>query len=165
MKKIVVLAVSGLLFVSNVFAGDGAIEPKTLETQAAKQVATAEVTQVNVTIGNVKKSAGSIYISVYDSKDTFLSEDRVKHIEVPVAENLEEGKISSGFTLPYGEYAITVYHDANNNDEMDSNFIGIPKEPVAMSNNHIPRFGPPKYAKAMIVLGTAEHQENMVLNK
>ena len=44
-----------------------------------------------------------------------------------------------------GTYAVSVYHDENNNGELDSNFIGIPKEEVGSSNNPNSRFGPPSY--------------------
>ena len=30
--------------------------------------------------------------------------------------------------LPEGEYAISLFHDENENKELDTNFIGIPKE-------------------------------------
>ena len=37
------------------------------------------------------------------------------------------------------------YGDINANGKLDSNFIGIPKEPVGFSNNCKGKFGPPKY--------------------
>lgn len=37
--------------------------------------------------------------------------------------------------LPGGDYALLVWHDANGNGELDTNFIGIPKEAVGASNN------------------------------
>ena len=53
---------------------------------------------------------------------------------------------------PAGDYAISLYYDENNNGTLDSNFIGIPKEPVALSNNARPKFGPPKYRDAVFAL-------------
>ncbi len=37
--------------------------------------------------------------------------------------------------LPHGRYAVGVYHDANDNGELDMNFLGIPKEDFGISNN------------------------------
>jgi uncharacterized protein (DUF2141 family) len=37
--------------------------------------------------------------------------------------------------VPYGEYAVGVFHDLNKNGELDTNFIGFPKEDMAISNN------------------------------
>jgi uncharacterized protein (DUF2141 family) len=37
--------------------------------------------------------------------------------------------------VPFGDYAVGVFHDLNNNGELDTNFIGYPKEDMAVSNN------------------------------
>jgi uncharacterized protein (DUF2141 family) len=37
--------------------------------------------------------------------------------------------------LPPGRYAVGVYHDANDNGELDMNFLGIPKEDFGISND------------------------------
>ena len=39
------------------------------------------------------------------------------------------------FTLPAGTYAVQVMHDANGNDKLDTNFMGIPVEGYGFSNN------------------------------
>jgi len=41
-----------------------------------------------------------------------------------------------------GEYALLVYHDENNNKQLDRNFIGIPTEPIGFSNEYRPRGSP-----------------------
>lgn len=47
-----------------------------------------------------------------------------------------------------GRYAITVIHDRNGNGRLDTNFLGIPREAVAVSRNPPPRRGPPRFADA-----------------
>jgi uncharacterized protein (DUF2141 family) len=37
--------------------------------------------------------------------------------------------------VPYGEYAVGVFHDLNKNGKLDANFFGFPKEDMAVSNN------------------------------
>lgn len=37
-----------------------------------------------------------------------------------------------------GTYAVSVFHDANNNNEFDTNFLGIPKEGYGASRNNLP---------------------------
>jgi uncharacterized protein (DUF2141 family) len=37
--------------------------------------------------------------------------------------------------LPVGTYAVSVYQDANGNEQLDKNFLGIPKERYGFSNN------------------------------
>lgn len=36
--------------------------------------------------------------------------------------------------IPCGEYAIKLYHDANMNQDLDKNFLGVPKEQYGFSN-------------------------------
>ena len=44
--------------------------------------------------------------------------------------------------LPPGTYAVGAYHDENNNDHMDTDFLGLPSEGYALSNGV--RAGRPK---------------------
>ncbi|GHD15598.1 DUF2141 domain-containing protein [Tianweitania populi] len=55
--------------------------------------------------------------------------------------------------LPAGTYAVAVIHDENNNGKLDTNFVGIPKEGIAVSNNAVPKFSAPKFRDAGFVLG------------
>lgn len=51
--------------------------------------------------------------------------------------------------LKSGRYAVTIMHDANNNQKLDTNFFGIPREGYGFSNNAAPgMFGPPPFKKA-----------------
>lgn len=47
--------------------------------------------------------------------------------------------------LKSGTYAFALFEDRNGNDKMDKNFIGIPKEPYAFSNNKKPRLSVPSF--------------------
>ncbi len=51
-------------------------------------------------------------------------------------------------TVPPGKYAVAILHDENNNQRMDKNILGIPKEGYGFSNNASAPFGPPSYKKA-----------------
>lgn len=55
-------------------------------------------------------------------------------------------------SLAPGEYAVRVMHDENDNDKLDSNLIGIPKEPWGFSNNAVGSFGPPDWKDAKFTL-------------
>ncbi len=50
-------------------------------------------------------------------------------------------------SLKAGRYMVSFYHDVNGNGRLDRTAIGIPREPVAFSNNARPRFGPPRFEK------------------
>lgn len=116
-------------------------------------VTAEELGTVNVELAGLAQASGNVYISVYDSDDDWLGKDVVMQRKVVIAEALDGEVVRAALQLPPGEYALSIYYDENNNGTLDSNFIGIPKEPVAISNNARPSFGPPKYEDAVFTLG------------
>ena len=57
--------------------------------------------------------------------------------------------------LAPGEYAVSVVHDENSNDILDTNWVGMPKEGIGTSNNAKGRMGPPKYRDAKFTITAA----------
>lgn len=108
---------------------------------------------LTVEISGLKDATGNVYIAVYDSDSTWLSEETFTNAKVAIAEALDGDLVRTELQLPLGTYALTVFHDTDNDGELDTNFIGIPKEPIAMSNNAVAKFGPPKYEDAVFTLG------------
>ena len=102
-----------------------------------------------ITVENVKKSKGKIMLAVYAEEENFLSEIIYRGVHQEVTQS-GEVKVEIA-DLPYGTYAISLYHDVNGNEELDTNFIKIPKEPYGFSNNARGMFGPPKYKKKAFV--------------
>lgn len=66
--------------------------------------------------------------------------------------------------LPPGRYAAVLFHDENANRSLDTNFLGIPREGVAASNDAQMRLGPPKFKDAVFEItdGGAQLQVHMV---
>lgn len=61
---------------------------------------------------------------------------------------IKDGKSVVTFeNVPAGEYAIVIYHDKNNNNQMDFAANGMPLEDYGMSNN-VMSFGPPMWSDA-----------------
>ena len=60
------------------------------------------------------------------------------------------------WNIPYGEYAIKVYHDANNDDKLNKNFLGMPTEEYGFSNNARGSFGPPSWDDAKFMFNSAK---------
>ncbi|MFV2090161.1 MAG: DUF2141 domain-containing protein [Pseudomonadales bacterium] len=57
--------------------------------------------------------------------------------------------------LPFGEYAVSAYHDRNSNEKLDTGLFRIPKEPLGTSNDAKIRFGPPRYTDAKFLFNEA----------
>jgi uncharacterized protein (DUF2141 family) len=47
--------------------------------------------------------------------------------------------------VPAGRYAIAVFHDANRNNKIDKNFLGIPSEGYGASKNKLPFASAPTF--------------------
>lgn len=54
--------------------------------------------------------------------------------------------------LPPGKYAVSAYQDLNGNRRLDTGWLGIPREPVGVSNNPKPHFGPPRFEECAFTL-------------
>ena len=112
---------------------------------ASFQVSSATLT---VIISDVRSDVGALNIGIYDNKNDWLGSSTVQKRSLTVLEHNVGGVVTTSFEVEPGEYAISVHHDDNDNGKMDTNFIGIPKEPTGLSNGAVPKFGPPKYKDA-----------------
>ena len=57
-------------------------------------------------------------------------------------------------SIPFGEYAIAILHDEDNDNNMKTGKFGMPKEGYGISNNVKGVFGPPKFESAKINLNS-----------
>jgi len=102
-----------------------------------------EVHTLTVTVHNIKSMEGTIEIGLFNTDGKFLERDQAyRGISVEINSSSETVVIEN---LPAGTYAISLYHDKNSNGICDRNFMGIPKEPYAFSNNFKPKFSAPNF--------------------
>jgi uncharacterized protein (DUF2141 family) len=74
------------------------------------------------------------------------------------------GKAVAAFDgLAPGRYALSVYQDLDGDGRLKSNFLGIPREPVAVSNNAPARFGPPRFADAAFAVSRPVERQQVRL--
>ena len=92
-------------------------------------------------INNLESNKGPIYIRILDE-----NENPVIVGTSPVINYSSEISFDS---ISPGKYAIQFFHDENENQKMDFNLIGIPKEKFGSSNDVKPILGPPKFEKML----------------
>jgi uncharacterized protein (DUF2141 family) len=67
--------------------------------------------------------------------------------------DIKSGTASVTFKdVPKGTYAISVYHDENNNGTLDRNGFGMPTEGYGTSNDAKGFMGPPKFEDAKFTI-------------
>ena len=123
----------------------------------------AQQNTLTVNITGIKSIKGDIYVYLYTSEDGFP-------IKISKANGFKKAKVISISVTVYfknlkqGTYAVSVYQDIDTNGKINQNFLGIPKEPVGVSNNAEGFMGPPKYEDAKFNLDSNKTVE-IKLNK
>ncbi|MEM9142484.1 MAG: DUF2141 domain-containing protein [Bacteroidota bacterium] len=98
---------------------------------------------LSVSVAGVSTSEGTVKVAVYAEEEGFLQLDgAIKSESAKAKKGITKVSISD---LPPGEYALAVFHDENDNDILDSNWLGIPKERVCFSKARMKTFGPPDF--------------------
>ncbi len=120
------------LFLATIFSG------MSLKAQEISYPEKEDVSEFRLSIEGINELKGEIRIAMFDSKEKY-TKDPIHAIVIPVDSTTI---IWTQEMLPFGEYAIAVYHDKNENGKIDTNFLGIPKEDYGFSNNARGRFGP-----------------------
>ena len=114
--------------------------------QVIKANAQEETYKLTVNVSGMETNEGKLFIALYTSEDNFLkNSDKTRGTRVIV----KNKKAVAYFKyLKKAEYAISLFHDTNNNNKMDTKIFGIPKEPYGFSNNAKGFMGPPKFEDA-----------------
>lgn len=103
-----------------------------------------------VTATGFKSSDGQAIIALYKKGEHWLDIPRAYRSEKVPMTRLKKGTMRFKLrNVPYGEYGVTVLHDANSNGKLDMRWVPYPKpkEYGGISNNWV-RNGKPEYSKA-----------------
>src|SRR5579859_3327875 len=95
---------------------------------------------LHVVVQNVQTGKGSINVAVFGNRSDFLKRPVTAQIR-----KADTGTLEFSFAIPRGEYAVAVYQDLNENQQLDAGIFHIPKEPYGFSNHYRPRMSAPKY--------------------
>lgn len=111
--------------------------------------------KVDVKVTGLRSNSGEVRVNLYNSRDGFPSNPQ-KAMRTLVSK-IENNEAAVSFNeIPFGEYAISVLHDENNNRKMDLNWLMVPKEGVGASNNPKGAFGPPGFNDARFQVDSEE---------
>lgn len=111
--------------------------------------------KLKIVITNPRSQEGRLLLSMHNKQEGFPGD--TAHSILTRALKITGDTMEFEFIkLPYGEYAVAVFHDENSNFKMDTNMFGIPKEGIGISNNAYRMMGPPHYDEAKFTLDAPE---------
>ncbi|SHG22284.1 DUF2141 domain-containing protein [Flagellimonas flava] len=103
---------------------------------------------LTVSIENIENDEGMIRVGLYNTPNSWLEE-----VFMGGETTIENGKGQLVFkNVPFGEYAISLYHDENNNGKLDKYLGFYPKEVYGCSNQARGNYGPPKWTDAKFTI-------------
>ncbi len=90
----------------------------------------AQNLEASVTISGAKDGGSAIYVALYDSEQGLKKNKPAATLIL----HADSGSASGTVSVPAGDYYVMAYQDVNGNGKLDTRLIGIPKEPVGISN-------------------------------
>lgn len=112
-----------------------------------------ETTTITIQVENITNDEGHLILGMY-TENNFLKSKPDYSQQVKIT----EGKATIIFkNVPVGEYGISCFHDANDNQRMDFKSNGMPIEDYGVSNNPM-LYGPPTWEAAKFKLTTQQNK-------
>jgi uncharacterized protein (DUF2141 family) len=114
----------------------------------------ASAARIIVTVSGLSGATGGVYVGLYATPSKFLNGNQCDAMKKVRAST---GPITVTFdNLPPGTYAVGAYHDANNNDRLDTDLIGLPAEGYALSNGVRAIMSKPTFQQAAFTVGSGD---------
>ncbi len=114
--------------------------------------------QLAVEISGLNEAQGQVCLNLFNSNNGFPN-NREEAVQTLCVATAEDSPLTITFEdLTPGSYAVSVYHDANSNNEFDRNFVGMPTEGFGFSQNPDVRTGPPNFGEAVFLVAGSDTQ-------
>ena len=117
---------------------------------------------LKLNINNIEHNYGMLWIGIYPTEASFLDKNSAILYSVKDPKKNVEAVIIND--LDYGDYAVAIFHDLNNNGTLDLNWLGIPSEPYAFSKPLNSKWKIPNFWDVRINLYQSQKTVNATLN-
>lgn len=135
------------------------------KTAIVKEKPKSKVVNVplSLIITNLASPTAPIMVGLYGTKNDFPNpKDQLKEYKFKPKGNQHTAKITG---LKFGTYAIAIYQDENSDGKIGKNFMGIPTEGYAFSNNIKPTVKAPSFKDCKFEYTASSHTVNMTMLK
>tara|TARA_R110002072_G_scaffold158421_6_gene309361 strand:+ start:213 stop:608 length:396 start_codon:yes stop_codon:yes gene_type:complete len=96
---------------------------------------------LKVNFNGLSTNEGQILVKIVNEKNEKISGHKIRVKDLSAELSVE---------LTSGSYAISAFHDINNDDKLNTNALGIPTEKYGFSNNARGWFGPPELSEQLV---------------
>jgi uncharacterized protein (DUF2141 family) len=137
-------------FIVKAVAAVALLAPSFLSAQGERGAIVVEIT-------GFRNSNGKAGVLLFSREKGFPADHR-QALESRFAEIVGNACRVTLEDIPYGNYAVSVFHDENGDGALQLSMFGIPREGVGASRNPAMRFGPPRFRDARFTLDSPEHR-------
>ena len=100
---------------------------------------------LNIKIENIRNPRGRIYLGFFKDEASFQEEKPFLEKRLS-KDSVENGSLSVSISIPEGLYGIALLDDENSNDQMEYNWLGIPREGFGFSDFYLRGFRRPVFS-------------------
>ncbi len=90
---------------------------------------------LTVEVSGFRKIKGNLCVALFDNPEAYRDKNNLQPIRTSSSLLVGDPQTVTFSELPYGDYAIAVFHDENEDLQLNTNFLGIPTEGMGFSNN------------------------------
>jgi uncharacterized protein (DUF2141 family) len=109
---------------------------------------------IRVIVEGLENDKGFVQIGLFNSKESWEGKiEKLRGAIIPLKSTTMEWNIEN---IPFGEYAVKLFHDENGDNKLNTNFLGMPVEDYGFSNNPTVLFGPPSFEKVKFVFSSQD---------
>jgi uncharacterized protein (DUF2141 family) len=119
---------------------------------------------ISVSITGIKNTTGQINVNLFNNKDGFPGNYKKAYRVLRIKTSDINGQAIEFKNLAFGEYAIALIHDEDQNNLLKTGLFGIPQEGFGFSNNAKGKLGPPDFTEAIIKLDKPELAISIKMN-
>ena len=107
-------------------------QPDPLENEDSVVVTSDSLSKLVINVSGMENTNGKLNVALYNNSDNFNNPELVyKELFLTLSSQSMTVTFDS---IPAGTYAFALFHDENDNQVLDQNFLNIPQEVFEFSN-------------------------------
>ncbi len=123
----------------------------------------ADSGSIVIKVSGLNNDKGVVRIALFNDKEKYAKDKGTAAgaFKKDIASIKDKGASYTFSDVPFGEYAIKIYHDEDNSGTFYTGMMGIPKVQYAFSNNAKGMMGPATFDKAKFKLDKDQVEQDI----